>query len=145
MISNVLTLRQSSAICLGLLLCLASIGCGSGGPKSYPVTGKVTYGNEAVSGASVLFIPVAGGPYATGHTRDDGTYEVKLPIGSYKLSINAMSFPNGVESEGVSTLPSKFSSEQTSGVTAEIKEGPNVVDINLPKDPKFKLPGKKAK
>ncbi|WP_437194276.1 carboxypeptidase-like regulatory domain-containing protein [Planctomicrobium sp. SH527] len=145
MIFNLQTLGRKSAVCLGLLLCLVALGCGSRGPKSYPVTGKVIYDNEAVSGASVLFIPVAGGPYATGHSADDGTYEVKLPAGAYKLAINAMSFPNGVESEGVSTLPSKFGSEQTSGVTAEIKDGPNVVEINLPKDPKFKLPTKKSK
>jgi hypothetical protein len=65
------------AICLVTLL---ASGCGSGGGKQrakvYKVTGKVTYLNAPLIGATVSFAPRGDGPAAIGRTNDQGEFQL---------------------------------------------------------------------
>jgi hypothetical protein len=70
-------------------------GCGPGGPDidAHPVSGTVTYNGSAVEGASVTFVPDAGGDAASGTTDASGNYTLNTkgvagaPVGSYKVKI----------------------------------------------------------
>ena len=127
---------------LGKLLALLSVaflvaGCGEPLDPVYPVTGKVTLNGKPLTTGTVTFTPTGNGPSATGMIREDGTYELKshddragaLP-GSYKVSVSAVKInPQGM---ALSLLPSKYSTGQTSGLTAEVEEkDTNTVDIEL--------------
>lgn len=62
---------------LSIAVVLASItGCGGAAsrPKTYPVTGKVTYKGKAISGATVSFRKKDAPRTATGITKEDGTF-----------------------------------------------------------------------
>jgi len=84
-----------------LLLVLLPLGCGPSGPKTNPVSGKVTMDNKPLANATVTFIPANLDPktpalQASGRTDDQGNYSLKMdkdnregaPEGSYKVSIS---------------------------------------------------------
>lgn len=60
---------------LGLVSLVVLAGCGKSGPRTYPVTGTVTYQNTPVEGAMVSFSPVdPEGNAAFGTTDAQGRY-----------------------------------------------------------------------
>jgi hypothetical protein len=64
---------------LAALLLLAGSGCGSGRPKLYKVTGKVTLDGQPLGGAVVQFMPAdpaSGLEMARGTTGADGVYNL---------------------------------------------------------------------
>lgn len=62
-------------LCVGLVCSfgLGLMGCGSGGPDLSKVKGKVTYKGQAVTEATVTFMPTSG-PLATGITDANGEF-----------------------------------------------------------------------
>jgi hypothetical protein len=56
------------------------VGCGSGNPKTYQVTGVVTLDDKPVEGASISFVPTS----TAGHT--DAAAGLSDASGNYKLS-----------------------------------------------------------
>jgi len=58
----------------GLLALTLALGCGGGGPVVEKVTGVVTLDGKPVEGATVTFVPGAGGLFASGLTATDGTF-----------------------------------------------------------------------
>ncbi len=86
---------------LSLLVLLAALAAGCGGPQDNPnrpavvkVSGTVTYKQQPVEGATVLFSPVGEGPGATGLTDSEGRFQLRtfepadgaVP-GPYKVAI----------------------------------------------------------
>lgn len=68
-------LRRSAVLMMAALF-LVTAGC-SGGPKLYPVKGKVEYeGKPMVGGGSISFLPLDNrpGPTAGGEILEDGTF-----------------------------------------------------------------------
>ncbi len=66
---------------LSLALCFVSlIGCGSGSgfPKTYPVTGKVTLNGKAIDGAMVTFQLAEGKENAIGTTDASGEFTLSM-------------------------------------------------------------------
>ncbi len=61
-----------------LSLCVlvsCTLGCGEAGPKTYPVTGKVTIGGEPADGLQITFEPADNTmEIASGNVGADGTY-----------------------------------------------------------------------
>lgn len=118
--------------------CLAWVGCGggSGGPRTIPVSGKVTYKGEPVKGAVVNFFPEAGqnvsGAQAT--CQDDGSFETPsgrgLTAGRYRVAIEAYKQPlheippAELAKIGDSNLavPKKYLKPDTSGLTVTVEE-----------------------
>ncbi|HVJ86262.1 MAG TPA: hypothetical protein VM452_11500 [Caulifigura sp.] len=119
-------------------LCLVA-GCGDGRPQTAPVSGKVIYNGEPLKTGTVMFLSnTPNMPYATGEIGPDGVYKMKTfedgdgaVLGSHRVSISAVEVPNPAVPEARSLLPSKYSTDATSGLTAEVKEGENVIDFTL--------------
>lgn len=62
------------------LWCVTLIGCGSGSgfPKTYPVTGKVTLNGKAIEGAMVTFQLAEGKENAIGSTDASGEFKLSM-------------------------------------------------------------------
>jgi hypothetical protein len=152
-ISGGISMNVRSLVGLGVVLLV--VGCGPAvdpnRPKTYPVTGTVTYNGQPVSDAMVTFI--GGERGAIGRTDESGqiqmtTFEAgdgALP-GNYKVMISKTVL-EGVPDEmgeGASPgeepamgeqkdlLPAKYKDANESGLTAEVGEGlPNEFHFEL--------------
>jgi hypothetical protein len=114
---------------MGLLILVA--GCGRSGYGQ--VEGKVTFKGQPLVGAVIFFVPERG-PAAAGAIGDDGSYRLltKRPgdgavVGRCKVAV--------VSSDPVNKplpIPTKYLDAETSGLTAEVKEGQNTIDFEVP-------------
>jgi hypothetical protein len=114
----------------GMALLFGMIGCGGSGYGQ--VEGKITFKGQPLAGMAVMFVPERG-PAAAGLIADDGTYHLitKRPgdgalVGRCKVAI--------VSPDENKPLPiaKKYINPETSGLTAEVKEGNNVVNFDIP-------------
>jgi hypothetical protein len=115
-------------VLLSFLVLMA--GCGRSGYGQ--VEGKVTFQGRPLPGAIVFFVPERG-PAAAGATGDDGSYHLltKRPgdgavTGRCKVAI--------VSIDPVAKplpIPKKYFDAETSGLTAEVEEGRNMIDFAL--------------
>jgi hypothetical protein len=129
------------------LLC-ACLGCGS---NLATVTGTVTLDNKPLVGneqfrGTVEFAPEGGhGTRATGYLDDNGRYSLSsgsrvgvLP-GNYLVSVTVQEIlpskiPGGAPSARLVT-PKKYTSETTSGLSANVAGGKNTFDFALSSHP----------
>ena len=118
--------------CAGLLT--LALGCGSGGPPTYKVTGTVTCDGVPVEDGEILFIPVEKelGPDA-GRIRNGG-YEMRAKAGKKRVEIRASRpLPGKRNPMGpvyVDYIPEKYNARTTLG--AEVRpDGPNRFDYQL--------------
>jgi|SRR6185437_7569869 len=83
-----------------LALCGLVAGCGDGGPKLYPVTGKVLVNGKPLTSGSVVYNPdkAKGNTFtgvSVGELNADGVYTLDTngkpgaPAGSYKITITS--------------------------------------------------------
>ncbi len=140
---------------IALAILSVSVGCNSRGTSgTLSGTAKIN-GNNLKAGSLVTFTAEKG-TIATGLVAADGTYKLQIigektpqqiPIGQYKIAIaspadseamtdeqyeammNSGGKPPEVKKDG--SIPEKYRSGQTSGLTFEIKEGTNTYDIIL--------------
>jgi hypothetical protein len=138
-----------SAAAVSLLL----VGCGDSVPAMAPVSGVVTVDGQPVEGATVTFVPEAGGRPAIGLTNAEGkfTLETLKPgdgalVGKHKVTVTGVR-TTGVQAteDGLSGLvdpskvreewfvPQKYSKPDTSGLTQEVTKGMGPVELNLSK------------
>jgi hypothetical protein len=141
-----------------LLVCLAS-GCSdsSGVGRTFPVAGKITFGNEPLTAKNtvVLLKPDAAkgntSPFEpTGTVDEVGNYTVRTkgkqgaPPGWYKVVVTARdeSPPEHPKSGGQShrpvahsLVPARYGQEKTSGLSLEVVENPapGAYDLKLTK------------
>jgi len=84
----------------GLAGCLALALAGCGGPV--PVEGKVTMNGKPLAGATVVFIPVNGGPEAGAQTDEEGNFHLTgtktegISPGEYRVTVSKKEWPPGV-------------------------------------------------
>jgi hypothetical protein len=158
--ARISALKFVACVSTGIALA-AVLGCGddTGLEKRYPVHGTVKYNGKPVERGRIDFIPAksgegraAGGDITNGAyslttaTKDDGA----LP-GTYKVSVSAveidMSSTKGtagggqagrqtqsfakVQKDAKMLVPQKFGSVETSGLTQEVKQQSNTIDIDL--------------
>jgi hypothetical protein len=101
----------------GLFAC-SVFASGCGGPVN--VEGKVVMGGKPLTGAQVLFVPVAGGLEAGDVTDDEGKFQVKNPQklgivpGEYRVTVSKKDYPAGMKRPGPR--------EMTMALTAKMKE-----------------------
>jgi len=122
-----------------LAVIVAVAGCDNG-PKTYTVSGKVTYKGEPVTSGLINFR--APGQQPTGGAiQSDGTYQFELPAGEYQVRIDTPpAMPPGWKEGdpptqmGPRLVPEKFSSFATSGLTATVsgEDSVQTVDFSLP-------------
>jgi hypothetical protein len=135
--------------CTLALLALLTTGCGGGssaGPSG-TVKGKVTRGGQPVAG-TIYFNSGAQGKSAMGALQADGSYQLAgefgpaIPTGQYQVSLSAAaSDPSASTADPAAMMPAKanakgaippkYLSGDTSGWTAEVKEGENSFDFEV--------------
>lgn len=140
---------------IGLPLWMALVGCGGRGdtPEIARVTGTVTRNGKPVPNLMVNFMPEAGRP-SWGQTDADGHYEmvydenykgVKLGRnkvyvlssqatidgGASKKSRAAAAAGSGISAEDMKAILDKYGREDTTPIVAEVKKGPEVIDLKL--------------
>jgi hypothetical protein len=140
----------TGALLVGALV-LAAGGCGPSRPALGKVTGRVTLAGAAVAGASVTFMPQAGGRPATGVTDAEGRYRLTTvrsddgaPLGTYSVTIAKTETPAAsADKFGLSgaaappsgeprqLLPVRYAKAQDSGLIREVKAGSNELDFDL--------------
>jgi hypothetical protein len=115
----------------------------SGGPKLYPVHGKLLQNNQPVAGVLLTFHPKDATVYSTlptGLTDDDGTFIVETganegaPAGEYVVTMIApqvvketgkQKITMGKHAETADRFKGAYASEASSKLRVEIKKGDN--------------------
>lgn len=144
--------RLITAVCLSA----AVGGCGGAAGHQGPtgtVSGVVTRNDAAISSPVIVSFIATQGFTATGQTDSGGDYALdsngnpQIPVGTYRVAVMpasamaqsadpAQTFnPSTGEGKTVeadtSVVPAKYFSPTASGLTYEIKEGANTIDIDL--------------
>ena len=135
------TLRPSG-LALAVLACL--VGCGEG--KTAPVNGRVKLKDgsdvSVLKGYSLTFESDGGKASAVGEIDRDGSFKLStfgandgaVP-GKYRVAINPPPNPDPDKPPSKSKIPAKYENLDSSGLTAEIKPGPNSIELELDKAP----------
>ena len=139
-----------------LILLLAGCG-GPSRPATVPVSGRVTYQGKPVPLGQIVFYPAKGRP-AMGAIGADGSYRLTTfetagdgaTPGRYRVTIQATrtigggARPKSLEEElhGVGSgsgqtvtewlVPEKYSRQESTPLTAEVKPGSNTINFDLP-------------
>ena len=132
-------------------------GCDTG-PSVAPVHGNVLHKGKTVTTGTVTFYPVGGGRAAVGAIKTDGTYTLSrkepgdgVVVGEYKVAIEATEAVEGAVQKpetladelaaapraftapaGKHLIPAKYSTVESSGLTAIVETGNNEIDFDLP-------------
>jgi hypothetical protein len=121
-----------SAVMIGSL---SILGCGESGPSTVKVTGTLTQGGQPVTypqGGSALLDffetdetgSVEGGMYSA-DVKSDGTYEILVPVGKYKVQVQLFDkYP------GPDKLNSKYMATNTT-LTQEVTGAAEGVNIDV--------------
>lgn len=105
-------------IWMGGLLVSSALATGCGGPVN--VEGKVVRDGKPLAGATVLFIPVAGGQQAGDVTDEAGNFQIKNPQtlgvvpGEYRVTVSKKDYPPGMKRPDAHQM--------TMALTAKMKE-----------------------
>ena len=122
-----------------ILWIVTAISAGCGGPKTFPVTGKVTFKGQPLVGALVEFETTVDGKRVTAHgeTQEDGSYKLESPglgagavAGQHKIIVS----PPGREPGGrpPPAFDRRFQSYATTTLSFTVKpEGPFVHDFEV--------------
>jgi hypothetical protein len=129
---------------IGLILTATLLcGAGCGGrefpppPKTYPVNGKILSGSRPLSGGTLLCVLVTnndkyGSPEAAAEVKPDGSFEPKLFTetpglypGVWKVVVRPTVVKNAKTVRIPESVPAKYTKEETTDLTFEVKEGEN--------------------
>jgi hypothetical protein len=125
------------------LMVLAAIGCGRGKGS---VSGKVTYQGKPLTSGVVIFIDDKGRPSSPATIGKDGNYLApRVSTGAMKVAVDnppPPSFPKDkaddpttkearARAENYIPIPKKYKEANKSGLSFDVKPGPNVFDITL--------------
>jgi len=146
--TNRLARRMTLAI-VTVLMTLA--GCGREGPETVSVSGIVTLDGNPVAGASVMFMPQSAGRPATGLTDEEGRFQLTTfgdedgaLVGLHRVTVTLIKTtgfladkdglsgglaPEGAREEWI--VPQRYSNPETSGLTAEVRDGMVPVKLEL--------------
>jgi hypothetical protein len=126
------------------LVALAAAGCGPSAPELHPVTGRVVFKDgRVIEGAMVEFVS-ENGFGARAKTGPDGRFELATDgrkgavKGTHRVAVVQMLVVDGAgphltKDHARHVIHSKYASLNTSGLTREVKVGPN--DFLLELDP----------
>lgn len=137
--------RTRLTVCIyGLLLTMA-MGCGPRAPEMGQVNGKVMFNGAPLTTGTLAFVPEIGGlPIAYAQIKEDGTYIAAtkmygkgVPVGKHRVMITAIKVIPGQENNPDAltkmVLPVRYSSDQQSGLSADVSAGENKIDFSLTK------------
>lgn len=130
---------------MALVLATLGGGCGGGGPEMARVSGKVSYQGQPLGAGTVSYISTdPNRPNASGVIGPDGTFALQTrepndgaQLGEYQVIISDID-PDAMNTalpgepvELTSTLPAKYQSPTTSGLTRTVERGRNSHDFDL--------------
>ena len=136
--------KLGSCWALVVLAITFTAGCGSG--QTAPVDGRVKFKDgsdvSVLSGYEVDFQPAGGKTSASGHLAADGTFKLTtfgaddgaIP-GQHRVAITPPQSADPDKPPQKSKLPAKYSSFDTSALTAEVKPGRNNIELELERMP----------
>lgn len=113
---------------------LAIVGCSSSGPKTYEVSGNVTFNGQPVSEGAIMFLPADKSINPQGGIIKDGAYKLRAEAGSYSVQITATrpvpgkKGPMG-EDAVEQYIPANYNEQTT--LNAEVKASENQLDFPL--------------
>jgi hypothetical protein len=136
--------RSLQGLSAALLLGLLAAGCDRTPPAEGEVTGRVLYNGKPLPWGNVTFLAADGTKVPT-VIEKDGRYQLsKLPVGSYKIGVISRETPPPIppHSERPNSkaptpgknpfnISERYGKPETSGLTYEVREGPQVHDILL--------------
>jgi hypothetical protein len=121
-----------------VLITLGLFGCGS---KPGSVSGKVTYQGKPLTSGLVIFIDKDGRVSQPAGIEVDGSYVAdNVPLGPVAVCVETHPLsggdggPNAPQDQPrprYVPLPAKYKDAKQSGLTLDVKPGPNVYDIEL--------------
>ncbi|MDD3587443.1 MAG: carboxypeptidase-like regulatory domain-containing protein [Thermoguttaceae bacterium] len=124
-----------SVFCLAMLLAVVP-GCGPKAPATGKVSGKVTLKGAPVTTGSISLYSLAKGTGASSEFDAQGNFKMdKVPLGKYAVAVEPP-IPEIVvggppkKIEGIK-VPDKYADAATSGLSVEVKEGDNRLDLEL--------------
>lgn len=148
------SIHRLAACLTAAAFCAAIAGCGSDLPPTAKVRGTVTIGGKPLESGTITFYPRQGRP-ASGAIQPDGSYQLTTfregdgaVLGPHKVAIHANRVTGGAtpksfeeELRGVGSfnapskvewlVPERYSRPETTPLTAEVADGPNVLDFKL--------------
>jgi Carboxypeptidase regulatory-like domain len=97
------------------------------------VEGKVTYKGKPLAGAYVTFHPEKGKKVFSGKLDEDGTYTAKdVPVGKARVTVEVKAEKGKAKGKAPRVvIPAKYADPKTSGLTADVKKGKQIFDIDL--------------
>lgn len=109
---------------------LTCAGCGGGGTERtlYSVTGKVTFGGQAVTEGSINFEDTTTGLAGSALLGADGAYSTQLAAADYKVTIvppmeitpDTANSPGETKPKEVANIPAKYRARESSDLTATV-------------------------
>ena len=82
-------MRHSINLTQICLLAVLAAGCGPSGPKTYPVSGTVTFNGEAVRKGHIVFSPLDGSTAPDGGEILNGAFSFRAKAGKKRVEIVA--------------------------------------------------------
>ncbi len=122
-----------------VLMVLLLMGCGSSGPRTYEVSGTVTWNGAAVADGYIHFYPADGGIVPEGGKIQNGQYRFRARPGKKRVQIHATREgpvdPVMQSPTRESYIPELYGGEH-SPLTAQVQtDGVNHFDFHLPLKP----------
>jgi hypothetical protein len=123
-----------SCFCFAFTSLLMIAGCGPSGPKTYEVTGTVTYDGKPVEKGEIIFHATDGKGSADVGQIVDGKYTLQATDGPKRVEITATRESSKPAPDGLpnyeSYIPKQYNNEST--LTAEVKpSGENTFSFDL--------------
>jgi hypothetical protein len=130
-------MRRIAACALGLFLLAALAGCGD---DKGSVNGTVTFDGQPVANGAIMFVKSEGGLVREGAVIKDGSFEARVPPGTYKIEVNAPKVVGKRKQRGFSgeveevelteeLFPERYNTK--SELREEIRPGPNTLKLDL--------------
>lgn len=136
-----------------VMLLAVCCGCGSSGSKMAAVHGVVTYQQNPLPDADVMFIPRAGGRPATGRTDAQGRFDLTTSrnkdgalVGEHDVIVTKLDRPPGMPLSDApaasaivpatpparkSLIPIRYGDAKASGLHADVATGDNAFQFDL--------------
>lgn len=112
--------------CLGILFCclVGHVGCGSGGPETATVSGKVTLDGQPVPKGTISFVPQRG-KSVRASIGEDGTFELEdgATIGYYQVAIISREGGEEEDTTPIYLVPRHYGLPGSSGLTFDVQSG----------------------
>ncbi len=146
--------------CLSLGLLAGTMSCTKNphGTEHVEVSGKVLFNGKPLPGGRVMFAAIKDGFAASAPIDENGTYQIKAPIGEVLISVDNRMFqarggakpgqerhpkrPDSQEEKAEPIkgrryvpIPERYANADTSGLTYTVKPGPQTHDIELSDKP----------